>query len=189
MKVENYGIDQYDFKGIAPCDIIRLGHPTLHQKAEPFKDPESDEAKLVIQQLLATIDDFGPVCGIAAPQINLSRRAFLYQVPPHRVTENEDTIGITTVINPTLEPIGPAKELSWEGCLSMPDFLVRVHRFKQILISYWDIFGVFHKREISGFEAKVFQHEFDHLEGIMHIDRAESSRDFGYAEEMKAFHF
>ena len=93
------------------------------------------------------------------------------------------------MINPTIEPIGDETEKGWEGCLSVPDMLLYVPRYKAIKYSFWDMEGKFHTGEAQGFHAKVMQHEFDHLDGIMHFDRIESSKDMGYVEEIRDFRF
>jgi peptide deformylase len=81
------------------------------------------------------------------------------------------------MINPRFEVLSQAQEKDWEGCLSIPGIRALVPRYTEILIHYADQQGSLVETRLSGFVARIFQHEFDHLEGITYLDRVENNRD------------
>jgi peptide deformylase len=90
------------------------------------------------------------------------------------------------MINPAFEALPDAMEKDWEGCLSVPGIRALVPRYKEILINYTDRQGIVMEDRLEGFVARIFQHEFDHLEGKVYLDRVEDNRDiFAESEYFK----
>ncbi len=90
----------------------------------------------------------------------------------------------TTIINPKYEILNKEKEDDWEGCLSVPGMRGLVPRYKHIRYYGFDEFGVAIEREAENFHARVFQHEFDHLDGVLYPDKIEKKNCFGFIEEL-----
>lgn len=143
--------------------VIKHGNPILRMKAEPV-DLENDEIKPLIEDMFVTMDEEGGI-GLAAPQVAVSKSFFVIDMGLI-----EDNGKLTAIINPEiLETEGQVK--FEEGCLSIPDIREEVTRPETIRVRYQDIDGQIHESEINGMKARVFQHEIDHLNGILFIDR------------------
>jgi peptide deformylase len=120
--------------------------------------------------------------GLAAPQVFESLRVFLAAiVPPEK---EDDPPGVEVFINPTLTPLGDKTKSGWEGCLSFPELLVLVPRYAEVRVDYVNAAGEPSAVELQGFPARIVQHEFDHIEGILTIDRAASPRHIVKASEI-----
>lgn len=166
---------------MAILKIARMGHPVLLQQAAEVTEPASLETARLIRDMAETLRDAGGV-GLAAPQVHVPLRLFLYLIPESRA-EGGEAVPMTAVINPAITPLGPEKELGWEGCLSIPDLRAAVPRYKRIRLAALDAAGEPFEQDISGFHARVVQHEFDHLNGILYPMRMSDFRYFGYTEE------
>jgi len=129
------------------------------------------------------VDESGAV-GLAAPQVFVSLRIFLALV---RLPEDEtEPPAIEAFINPILSFPSADSESAWEGCLSFPELMVLVPRHTRLQVDYYDLTGQRKALELAGFAARVVQHEYDHLDGILTIDRAASTRDIIKASEIDA---
>ena len=122
--------------------------------------------------------------GLAAPQVHLSHRLFIYRNPD---IEEGDKIKVSVLINPVIENISDETEDNWEGCLSIPGMSGLVRRFKKIKYSAIDLKGKTVSGEVDGLHARVIQHEFDHLNGILYTSRLADKRAFGYTEEIEKY--
>ncbi len=179
------------------CDdiqIIRAGHPVLRKKTQEIQDPTAPKVRDALTRMEKMIAKLGSknVAGLAAPQIDVSMRVFLYTPIKTREQSLSDQrseldIHFEAVINPVIEPIGNAKEMGWEACYSMPDLAFHVPRYNHIRMHYTTPQGTKNTLEAKDYEARILQHEFDHLEGCLAIDRLESTTEFGYVEEVKEF--
>ena len=109
--------------------------------------------------------------GLAAPQVHEGLRLFVAGVD-----DPEANLPPVVMINPVVEPAGSATEEDWEGCLSIPDVRGRVPRAADVRVEALDRFGVRHAMTASGFPARVIQHETDHLDGVLFLDRMSSFR-------------
>jgi peptide deformylase len=167
---------------MAILKIARMGHPVLIQRAEPVSDPGAPEVRRLVADMMETMED-APGAGLAAPQVHVSLRLFVFRVQPARA-EGDDVIGNTVVINPTLEPAGEERVLRWEGCLSIPGMRAAVPRWARIRYSGVDCDGNPVGGEVGGFHAGVVQHEYDHLDGILYPMRMNDFRLFGFNEEL-----
>jgi len=162
--------------------IAQLGQPVLRRKADPIPDEAFGTAELlqVVEAMLETLEQTGGV-GLAGPQVFLSQRLFLAAVEK---PSEEHGLELDIFINPQLTPLGKETEAGWEGCLSFSELTVLVPRYKSVRIEYQGMDGQRRVRELSGFPARVVQHENDHLDGILTIDRARSSLDIVKTSEM-----
>ena len=122
--------------------------------------------------------------GLAAPQVHLSHRLFIYRNPE---IEEEEKIKVSVLINPKIENISNETEDDWEGCLSIPGMSGLVRRSKKIKYYAIDLKGKKISGEVDGLHARVIQHEFDHLNGILYISRLADKRAFGYSKEIEKF--
>ncbi len=164
--------------------IAQLGQPVLRRRADPVADPAfgTPELRQVVESMFQTLLEAGGV-GLAGPQVYLSQRLFLAAVA--QSTEG-DGLEVEVFINPHLTPLGEEQESRWEGCLSFPELTVLVPRYLAVRIEYQGLDGRRRVRELSGFPARVVQHENDHLDGILTIDRAASTRDIVKTSELPA---
>lgn len=151
--------------------LTYYGNPILRKKAKPVKDFNQD-LKDLANAMIKHIVDTGTSVGIAAPQVGHSVRLFITQAPNYDEDKNEWIDGeICVYVNP--EIVKKSDEI-WdfdEGCLSIPEVYGKVTRFWAITVVYQDLEGKKHTKDLKGYEARVFQHEFDHINGILFVDR------------------
>ncbi|TCZ63538.1 peptide deformylase [Roseicella aquatilis] len=153
--------------------IARMGHPVLLQEAEPVTDPTSPEIRRLIADMAETMQDASGL-GLAAPQVHVPLRLFVWR----------DSHGVSTLINPELEPLGEEVENAWEGCLSIPGMRGCVTRPRRIRFRGLDANGNPVEGEAEGLTARVMQHETDHLDGVLYPMRMEDLSLFGFTEEL-----
>jgi peptide deformylase len=164
--------------------IAQLGQPVLRRVADPVP-PEAigtPEFQRFLDEMLDTLREAGGV-GLAAPQVFVSRRVFLAALDPPG--EGDELPPPEVLINPRL--VGAAEEQvpAWEGCLSFPELQVLVARPRCVRVEYLDRRGGPQAVNLEDFPARVVQHEYDHLEGILTLDRAASSRDIVKTSELE----
>jgi len=166
-----------------------MGHPLLRQVAIPLgpDDIGSERIKRLIADMADTLHDYGGI-GLAAPQIAEPVRLALVEVPggPSRYGEL-DSIPLTVFINPVIEVLDPVAGGYWEGCLSVPGIRGFVERPQHVKISYMSEQGEASVLELQGFSATVFQHEFDHLDGILFLDRVADTRLLAFEAEYERY--
>jgi len=168
---------------VAILKIAKLGHPLLVKKTKEINDLNNNDFKKIIIDMSETMLDADGI-GLAAPQVHLTHRMFIYRNPD---LENDDKINISVLINPIIEKITDETEEDWEGCLSIPGMTGLVKRYKQIKYSAIDINGNNIKGEVEGLHARIIQHEFDHLNGVLYTSRLAHKSAFGYSEEIEKF--
>ncbi len=166
---------------MAILKIARMGHPVLLAKAEVVADPTAPQIQRLLADMVETLQDAGGV-GLAAPQVFQPLRLFIYSVPAAR-DEDQEEIPLSAVFNPEITPLGDAKVLGWEGCLSIPGLRAAVPRYREIRLNGWNEAGQPIARVLSGFAARVAQHETDHLDGVLYPMRMTDFRYFGFSEE------
>ena len=147
-----------------------MGHPVLRTPARPLDPSEIREQSLqcLIDDMFDTMREYQGI-GLAAPQVHESVRLFVAGVD-----DSEGSLPSVVMINPVITPVGSVTEEDWEGCLSIPDLRGRVARPADIRISALDRHGQEVSMDASGFPARVIQHESDHLDGILFLDRMTS---------------
>jgi peptide deformylase len=166
--------------------IAQLGQPVLRKAAELVQLAEigSPEFEQFLDAMLETLTQ-AHGAGLAGPQVFARRRLFLAGVLPPRVPDGPAEIEI--FLNPRLLDASAEKTWAWEGCLSFPELLVLVPRHKRVRIEYLNRRGEPCALDLEDFAARVVQHEYDHLEGILTLDRAPSTRHIIKATEIDAF--
>jgi len=170
---------------MAILKIARMGHPVLLRRCDPVPDPGAPEIRRLVTDMMETMED-APGVGLAAPQVFQPLRLFVFRVPGGRATsDGDDTPQSNTVlINPSVELLGDEREMGWEGCLSIPELRAAVPRAKRVRYRGVDCDGNVIEREASGFHARVVQHEYDHLDGILYPMRMTDFRYFGFNDEL-----
>ncbi|MEI6146213.1 MAG: peptide deformylase [Methylococcales bacterium] len=161
-------------------EIAQLGAKVLRLQAEPITDISSDGTQQLIKNLLDTLATTEGV-GIAAPQVSISKQIIIVASRPTLRYPKAPVMEPTVMINPTFTPLSEIKVKDWEGCLSIPSIRARVPRYKKIQVNYLDHLGSSFEIVLEDFVARVFQHEFDHLQGKVYLDQLESNEDI-YSE-------
>jgi peptide deformylase len=170
---------------MAILKIARMGHPVLLQRCEPVPDPGAPEIRRLVADMMETMED-APGVGLAAPQVYVPLRLFVFRVPGERREDDPDDLplGNTVLINPEVELLSEDRVLNWEGCLSIPGLRAGVPRAPRVRYRAVDCDGNVVEREASGFHARIVQHEYDHLDGILYTMRMTDFRLFGFNEEL-----
>ena len=152
--------------------ISQLGHPVLRETCKPVADIAAAEIQQLIDDMIATCLEANGV-GIAAPQVYQPLRIFIVASRPSPRYPDAPLMQPTAMINPGFAPVGSAMEEDWEGCLSIPGLRGRVARHRAIDITYTDRDGAACATRLEGFVARIFQHEHDHIDGVVFTDRAD----------------
>lgn len=156
--------------------IAFLGNPVLRKKAKTITNIRDLKIQQLIDDLLATVMDINGV-GVSAPQVYQSYRIFIVASHPNPRYPDAPLMKPTPIINPIILWHNDTKKKDWEGCLSIPGLRGLIPRYTQIHVEYSDRNGKRIKRTFSDFIARIFQHEYDHLDGILFTDRVESNKD------------
>ncbi|WP_089093004.1 peptide deformylase [Nodularia sp. NIES-3585] len=156
--------------------IIQLGDPILRQQATWVDNTQDEHIQQLIDDLTATVAKANGV-GIAAPQVAASYRLFIVASRPNLRYPNAPVMEPTAMINPRIIAHSPEIVKGWEGCLSVPGIRGLVPRYQAVEVAYTDRNGKLQKQKLTDFVARIFQHEYDHLDGVVFIDRVENSFD------------
>jgi peptide deformylase len=161
-----------------------MGDPRLLRVSEPVREFDSGELRALLQDMQDTMASLSGA-GLAAPQIAQPLRVVIFGTgaPNPRYPEAE-IVPRTVLINPQLTALGTELEQGWEGCLSVPGMRGLVPRYRQLHYRGVDERGHAIERRVSGFHARVVQHEVDHLDGILYPMRITDLRQFGFIEEL-----
>ena len=175
---------------MAVLKVAKLGNPVLRQVArkvdlEELKDPKG-ELQNFIDDMVDTMRQEGGV-GLAAPQVNRSIQVVVLEYENNERYPGESSIPLTALINPVLSDFSDETVLGWESCLSLIDFRGLVPRFKSLTLNTYDREGNKIEKRVSDFEAVVLQHEIDHLNGKVFLDRMEDLTQLSYQEEFEEF--
>ena len=157
-------------------EIAELGNPILRVRSSDIKDIHDPEIESFIDDLIATGINANGV-GIAAPQVSVPKRIFIISSRPNIRYPNAPEMEPTAVINPEIISYSDETVKDWEGCLSIPGIRGLVPRHRSVYVKYLLRDGTKVEREFSDFIARIFQHEFDHLNGVLFLDRLESNTD------------
>jgi peptide deformylase len=170
--------DNLQMEDVMPIlrQIAQLGQPVLRQVAAKVPDPQNPVIQALIEDMLVTVADANGV-GIAAPQVFESRSLFIVASRPNPRYSQSPEIVPTAMINPEILWQSDDKEKGWEGCLSIPGLRGLVPRHRRIGVRYMNRAGEVREDEFCDFMARVFQHEFDHVQGVVFIDRIESTQE------------
>ena len=169
-------------KSVQHFTLLQLGHPHLRLTAKTVKQVTSDATQQLIDDLLRYVEQVQGM-GIAAPQADISQRLFIMSSKPNNRYPYAPLMEPTAVINPQIISASTPMVKDWEGCLSVPGFRALVPRHQTVMTRYTDRSGQQVDVEYSGFLARVFQHELDHLNGLIYLDRVENNRDIVTEQE------
>lgn len=151
-------------------DILRRGHPTLHGRAQEVADYGAPQLTELIEDMLHTLADSQGV-GLAAPQVGAPVRLLIIASRPNPRYPGAPAMSPLVMLNPVVLEASAELESDWEGCLSVPDLRAQVPRHRAIRVAYRTAAGHAEEIHLEGFVARIFQHEFDHLEGLVFLDR------------------
>ncbi len=154
-------------------EIIELGHPILRQIAQPILDVGDHVLQTLIDDLLLTVKQANGV-GIAAPQVARSWQLMIIASRPNPRYPTAPEMEPMAILNPRILSHSTETAIGWEGCLSVPGLRGQVPRYRAVEIEYLDRQGRLQKMEMTDFVARIFQHEFDHLKGMVFLDRVET---------------
>jgi peptide deformylase len=163
--------------------VLKMGDPRLWQTAQPvesFGTPALDELIADMRDTMAAHNG----AGLAAPQIGVAQRVVIFGVTRNPRYPQAGEVPFTILVNPTIEPLDESMEEDWEGCLSVPGMRGKVPRHRAIRYRGFDPAGRAIDRCVSGFHARVVQHEVDHLDGVLYPMRIRDLRSFGYTDTL-----
>jgi peptide deformylase len=162
--------------------VARLGHPVLRLKASDVEvaDIKAGKFRALIDDMIETMHEYEGV-GLAGPQIHLPLRVFVFEVQ-ERVAKRRGIpkLNVGAFFNASYEAIGTETITDWEGCLSVPFLGGEVPRSKRLRVKGIDHEGAPAELEVEGFTARIFQHEIDHTDGYVYLDRMPDLRTVGY---------
>lgn len=161
--------------------ILRMGDPRLLQQARPVTDFASAELRTLIEDMRDTMQAAGGV-GLAAPQIGVDLQVVIFGFQQSVRYPDAESVPETILINPVITPLDDETEDGWEGCLSVPGLRGLVPRSRAIRYQGRDENGQAIDRSVSGFHARVVQHECDHLQGKLYPMRIRDFTKFGFTE-------
>ncbi|EAW38106.1 peptide deformylase [Lyngbya sp. PCC 8106] len=167
--------------------VAQLGNPVLRRHAQPITDIADQDLQTLIDNLIATVLKTNGV-GIAAPQVSRSDRLLIVASRPNRRYPQAPLMAPTAMINPKIVNHSTEQEKGWEGCLSIPGVRGLVPRYQTIQVEYTDRSGQLQRQQLTDFVARIFQHEYDHLEGIVFLDRVNDEQDVITEAEYQALY-
>ena len=168
-------------------DVIKMGNPVLRESSKPVGDElRSSEFQNFIDDLVHTMRTYNGV-GIAAPQVGVSKRIFSIEVANNPRYPGKEAFPLCIVINPEIEFLDTKLIDSWEGCLSIPKIRGKLKRREKVLLKGLDREGNPFEEQLQGFPAIIAQHELDHLDGKLFIDRMESMETLSFQSEYEKY--
>lgn len=163
-------------------EILKMGDPRLLRIAQPVTEFDTDDLHLLISDMFDTMR-WASGAGLAAPQIGVDLQLVIFgtdEVNPRY--PDAPVVPRTVLLNPVITPTGVEEEDGWEGCLSVPGMRGVVPRFSTVRYTGFDPYGDAIERTVSGFHARVVQHECDHLVGKLYPMRMRDFSQFGFTE-------
>lgn len=162
--------------------ILKMGDPRLLRVARPVTEFDTDELRALLADLLDTMQAANGA-GLAAPQIGVDLQVVVFgSDAPNPRYPDAPIVPRTVLINPVVTPMGEEEQLDWEGCLSVPGMRGMVPRWQTVRYTGFDMRGAPIDRTVSGFHARVVQHECDHLWGMLYPMRMRDFTRFGFTE-------
>lgn len=165
--------------------VVKMGNQQLATPALPVKDFQDSRLAQIIIDMQDTMQAKHGV-GIAAPQIGYHLRIILFGFDSTPRYPNEKPVPMTVLINPSIKFLSDDMVDGWEGCLSVPGLRGLVPRHQHIRYQGYDLNGQLIDRIAEGFHARVVQHEYDHLEGILYPLRIKDMQYFGFEDELQS---
>jgi peptide deformylase len=162
--------------------VARLGHPVLRQKASDveIKDIKAGKFRPLVDDMIETMHAYEGV-GLAGPQVHIPLRIFVFEVQ-ERVAKRRGvkSVGVGVFFNATYEPVDEERITDWEGCLSVPFLGGETPRYQRVRLRGIDHEGEKADFEVDDFTARIFQHEIDHTDGHVYLDRMPDLKTLGY---------
>jgi peptide deformylase len=167
--------------------VARIGHPVIRLPARDLTREEirSPGLQRLVDDMVETMHEYDGV-GLAGPQVHVGLRIAVIEVPGSDARARE-AVPLTVLINPKLTPLGEETEPGWEGCLSIPELRGVVPRFQRVHLDALDRHGKPWSVDAQGFFARVIQHECDHLDGRVYLDRMTDMRTLSFLNEFERF--
>ena len=168
--------------------VTRLGHPVLRQvtKNISVKELKTPALQKFIDDMIETMKEYDGV-GLAADQVFTSKQVAVLEVAGNPRYPGKAKVPLTVLVNPKITPLSNETESDWEGCLSIPDLRGRVPRFKSIRVQALDRRGKKLDFIAKGFHARVIQHEFDHLNAKVYLDRMSDFSTLTFLQEFSRY--
>ena len=168
--------------------VTRLGHPILRKITEnvPPRELQSAEMQKFIDDMIETMKEYDGV-GLAADQVHESTQVAVLEVADNPRYPQKPKVPLTVLVNPKITPLSDETEEDWEGCLSIPDLRGRVPRYKSIRVQALDRNGAELDFIADDFHARVIQHEFDHLNGKVYLDRMRDLSTLTFLQEFTRY--
>ena len=164
---------------MATRTVLKMGDPRLLKVADKVEKFDTPELNTLIQDMHDTMEVLDGA-GLAAPQIGVGLQVVIFGVKRNPRYPDAEEVPYTVLVNPVLTPLTQEIEQDWEGCLSVPGLRGMVPRFARLRYQGFDQYGKPIDRSVGGFHARVVQHEYDHLQGILYPMRITDFRLFGY---------
>jgi peptide deformylase len=175
---------------MAILKVARMGHPVLRRVAKPVdpKEIKTPDFQRFIDDMIETMHEYDGV-GLAAPQVHRSVRVSVIEIQDDnkRYKTKKPQVGLTVFINPVLTPMSKEVGSYWEGCLSVPGLRGLVSRPNKVKVQYLDRDAKSQEFVAEGFLATVLQHEFDHLDGVLYIDRLDDTKKLVFEQEFDKY--
>ena len=173
---------------MAVRNILQIGHPMLAARATEvdIDSIQGDEIQNWIEDMIDSMRDANGA-GISANQIGIPHRMFVMEITDNPRYPYKPKMPLTVVINPEITYLSDKKFTSNEGCLSVPNMRANVERHLEISVSYFDEKGIHQSQEVSGYSACTWQHEYDHLDGILFPHRVTDSQSFCSWDSFKQY--
>ncbi len=165
--------------------ILRMGDPFLTRVAAPVTEFATPALRELVQDMLETMRA-NDGAGLAAVQIGVPLRVVVFEVAQNPRYPDVAPVPLTVLVNPQIDFLGDEREVGWEGCLSVPGLRGLVPRYSRLRYRGFDELGEPIDRTVTGFHARVVQHECDHLDGILYPQRIEDMTSFGFQDELVA---
>lgn len=167
--------------------ILKIGNPILRRVSAPVIESEfgTEALKNLIDQLFLSLPEHQGI-GCAAPQLGVNKRVIVFGMDKHPTRTHLPSIPFTVLINPQIEVMSEETEEEYELCLSVGSLAGKVARSKKIYYTGFDLEGKVIEREATDLHARVVQHEYDHLDGIIFLDRVRNYSSLGFKEELLA---
>jgi peptide deformylase len=168
---------------VAILKVARIGHPAVRARAVDVAPDRitAAETQRLIDDMIETMYEYEGV-GLAAPQVHVGLRLAVIEVSEED-DRAEEGVPLTVLVNPVLHPLADEMVDGWEGCLSVPDLRGRVPRLRRLELRALDRQGKPFRLEASDFFARVIQHECDHLDGSVYLDRMKDARSLSFIDE------
>ena len=162
-------------------EVLKMGDPRLLERAQPVVGFDTPELRALLADMEDTMLALNGA-GLAAPQIGVGLQVVIFGIEHNPRYPDAEAVPHTVLINPSLTPLGAEMEEGWEGCLSVPGMRGMVPRYTRLRYQGYDPFGNTIDRSVGGFHARVVQHEFDHLIGVLYPMRIRDFRNFGFTD-------